>query len=41
MLAHIAVKDKQINEDKIYEIALRLKLFNDTTVKLILPSIQI
>lgn len=33
MLAHITVKDKQINEDKIYEIALSLKLFNDITFK--------
>uniref|UniRef100_UPI003B215461 S2/P23 family protein n=1 Tax=Borreliella californiensis TaxID=373543 RepID=UPI003B215461 len=34
MLAHITIKDKQINKDKTYEIALNLNLFADT-IKLI------
>lgn len=34
MLEHFTIKDKQVNEDKTYEIALDIKLFADT-IKLI------
>ncbi|WP_418905171.1 S2/P23 family protein (plasmid) [Borreliella finlandensis] len=34
MLAHLTIKDKQTHKDEAYEIALNLKLFNDT-IKLI------